>query len=132
MKILIGVLSGIGLLMAMMTLQSCSSKAGPNGGDVVTLNNGLAKAEVVANADTGEMMVHTWDQNLKHSQPIDNKPLIIARSSPIPLRTPVKIFIFEFPFTFARVLFAAGVTLAQLSTLGREIEKVRGSDPRIS
>ena len=79
MKILTGVLSGIGLLLAMMTLQSCSSsKAGPNGGDVVTLNNGLAKAEVVANADTGEMMVHTWDQNLKNSQPIENKPLIIG------------------------------------------------------
>ena len=78
MKILTGVLSGIGLLLAMMTLQSCSSKAGPNGGDVVTLNNGLAKAEVVANADTGEVMVHTWDQNLKNSQPIENKPLMIG------------------------------------------------------
>ena len=79
MKNLIGVLSGIGLLLAMMTLQSCSSsKAGPNGGDVVTLNNGQAKAELVANADTGEVMVHTWDQNLKHSQPIENKPLIIG------------------------------------------------------
>ena len=79
MKNVIGVLSGIGLLLAMMTLQSwSSSKAGPNRGDVVTLNNGQAKAEVVANADTGEVMVHTWDQNLNNSQLIENKPLMIG------------------------------------------------------
>ena len=72
---------GITLLLAVMTFQSCSSKveaAGPNGGDVVSLNNGQAKAEVMANADTGEMMVHTWDQNLKASQPIENKPLTMG------------------------------------------------------
>ena len=77
-KILTGSLIGIILLLAIMSLQSCSSKveaAGPNGGDVVSLNNGQAKAEVMANADTGEMMVHTWDQNLKASHPIENKPL---------------------------------------------------------
>ncbi len=79
LKVLAGAFAGIGLLLAMMTLQSCSSsKAGPNGGDVVALNNGKAKAEVVANADTGEVMVHTWDQNLTHSQPIENKPLMIG------------------------------------------------------
>ena len=53
MKVLNGALSGIGLFLVMMTFQSCSStQSGPNGGDVVTLNNG-AKAEIVANADTG-------------------------------------------------------------------------------
>ena len=80
LKVLILSLMGIGLLLAMMTLQSCSSKAeaGPNGGDVVTLSNDKAKAEVVANADTGEVMVHTWDQNLKNNQPIEDKPLVIG------------------------------------------------------
>ena len=79
MKGIISVIGGIGLLLAMMTIQSCSStQAGPNGGDVVMLNNGKAKAEIVANADTGEVMVHTWDQNLKKSQPIENKPLMIG------------------------------------------------------
>ncbi len=80
MKVLTVAVMGIGLLLAVMTFQSCSSKAeaGPNGGDVVTLNNGQAKAEVMANADTGEMMVHTWDQNLKASQPIENKPLTMG------------------------------------------------------
>jgi hypothetical protein len=55
----------------MMTLQSCSKAK-------VGLNNGLVKAEVVANAETGEMMVHTWDQNLKTSQPIEAKPLTMG------------------------------------------------------
>ena len=71
---------GIGLLFAVLTLQSCSSKAetGPNGGDVVPLNNGQAKAEIVANAESGEVMVHTWDRSLKASQPIANQPLVIG------------------------------------------------------
>ena len=80
MKVLTVAVMGIGLLLAVMTFQSCSPKAeaGPNGGDVVPLNDGKAKAEVMANADTGEMMVHTWDQNLKASQPIENKPLTMG------------------------------------------------------
>jgi hypothetical protein len=79
LRVLTGAVLGIGLLLSMMTLQSCSAtKAGPNGGDVVSLNNSQTKAEVVANADTGEVMVHTWDQDLKNSQPIENKPLTIG------------------------------------------------------
>src|SRR6266581_6988057 len=72
------ILGGIGLL-ATVVLQSCSSsKAGPYGGDVVPLNNGQAKAEVVANGDTGEVMVHTWDQDLKNSQPVESRPLVLG------------------------------------------------------
>ncbi len=79
MKVQIGVLSGILLLLAMMILEACSSaQAGPNGGDVVPLTNSRATAEVVANADTGEVMVHTWDQNLKNSRPIESKPMMIG------------------------------------------------------
>lgn len=71
MKMLIRVFSGIGLLLAMIVLQSCSSsKAGPNGGDVVTLNNGQAKAELLVNADTGEVMVHTWDHISRPANPL--------------------------------------------------------------
>jgi hypothetical protein len=78
MKVSTAVLSGIGLLLAMMIFQSCSStQVGPNRGDVVTLDNG-AKAEIVANADTGEVMVRTWDQDLKNSQPVENKALMIG------------------------------------------------------
>jgi hypothetical protein len=72
-------LIGIGLFSAIFASPSCSStKAGPYGGDVVPLPNSPVKAEVVANADTGEVMVHTWDQNLKTSQPIEDKPIIIG------------------------------------------------------
>ncbi len=76
----LGTASCIALLLVVMGLPSCSSKAesGPNGGDVVTLNNGQAKAEVVANAETGEVMVHTWDRNLKTSQPLENRPLTMG------------------------------------------------------
>ncbi len=79
MRILTKVITGIGLPLVVMALQSCSkASAGPNGGDVVPLNNGQAKAELLANADSGEMMVHTWDQNLKNSQPIESKPLMMG------------------------------------------------------
>jgi hypothetical protein len=39
--------------------------AGPYGGDVVPIKAGTAYAELVANPDTGEVMVHTWDKDLK-------------------------------------------------------------------
>lgn len=45
---------------------------------MVALSNGQAKEEVLANADTGEVMIHTWDRNLKSSQPIEKKPLVIC------------------------------------------------------
>ena len=74
-----GVLGGTGLLVAMIALQACSkAAAGPNGGDVVSLKNGQVKAEVVANADTGEVMVNTWDNNLKNVQPIEGRQLVIG------------------------------------------------------
>lgn len=78
-KVIAGIFMGIALLLVVMTMPSCTkAQAGPNGGDVVPLNDGKAKAEVMANADTGEVMVHTWDQNLKNSQPIENKPLTMG------------------------------------------------------
>jgi len=78
-NVIAGILMGIALPLVVMTLPSCSkAEAGPNGGDVVPLTNGQTKAEVVANTDTGEMMVHTWDLNLKASQPIESKPLTMG------------------------------------------------------
>jgi hypothetical protein len=80
MKILTQALVGIGLLLGVMTVQSCTSKtqAAPYGGDIVPLNDGKVKAEVVANSETGEVMVHTWGQNLRDSNPIEAKPLVIG------------------------------------------------------
>ena len=74
------IVAAAGLTMGMFFLQSCfaSAKAGPNGGDVVALNDGKTSAEVLANADTGEVMVHTWDNDLKSARPIEARPLTIG------------------------------------------------------
>jgi hypothetical protein len=67
-------------LLALGALTSCSqtATAGPNGGDVVPIENGTAKAEVVANAETGEVMVHTWDNDLEDHRPVEAEPLRIG------------------------------------------------------
>lgn len=67
--------------VSIATLSSCSAStaaAGPNGGDVVPIQNGAANAEIVTNADTGEAMVHTWDQGLHSAMPIENQPLTLG------------------------------------------------------
>ena len=50
---------------------SRSATAGPNGGDVVPIKGGTVKAEVVANPNTGEVMVQTYDNDLKARKPIE-------------------------------------------------------------
>ena len=64
-------------LVGMLFVQSCS-KAGPNGGDLVTLDNGKTSAEVIANPDTGEEMVLTWNRDLKSRLPIEARPLTLG------------------------------------------------------
>lgn len=68
------------LVVGMFLVQSCSNnaKAGPNGGDVVALNDGKTSAEVLANADSGEVMVHTWDNDLKSARPVQARPLTMG------------------------------------------------------
>ncbi len=68
------------LAVGMFFVQSCSNnaKAGPNGGDVVALNDGKTSAEVLANADTGEVMVNTWDNDLKSARPVAARPLTMG------------------------------------------------------
>lgn len=51
---------------------------GPNGGDAVPVMGGTAYAELLANADTGEVMVHTWDKNLKTPRPIEKEPITVG------------------------------------------------------
>ena len=76
----IGVAALAGLTVGMFFVQSCSAsaKVGPNGGDVVALKDGKTSAEVLANADTGEVMVHTWDNDLKSARPIEARPLTVG------------------------------------------------------
>ena len=55
-----------------------SASVGPNGGDLVPIKGGSAYAELLANADTGEMMVHTWDKDLKTRRPVDREPITVG------------------------------------------------------
>jgi hypothetical protein len=55
-----------------------SASAGPNGGDLVPIKGGSAYAELLANADTGEVLVNTWDKNLKTRRPIEKEPITVG------------------------------------------------------
>ena len=80
MKLLLMSAAVISVILSIAMLSSCSESkaaAGPNGGDVVPIQSGT-KAEVVTNADTGEAMVHTWDQGLRSPTPIDSQPMTLG------------------------------------------------------
>ena len=70
------------LLAGGATLLTACSKAtaevGPNGGDVVAVPNTSVKAEVIGNADTGEVVVRTWDGELKEPEPLAEEPLVLG------------------------------------------------------
>ncbi len=68
------------LLAITLLVQSCSSEAqaGPNGGDVIPMGDGQTSAEVMSNADSGEVMVHTWGKDLKTAHPIEAKALTMG------------------------------------------------------
>ena len=68
------------VLVGLTAAAGCSKPAseGPNGGDVVPIKGGGAYAELLANADTGEVMVNTWDQDLKTRQPIEDEQITVG------------------------------------------------------
>ncbi|MBI2827193.1 MAG: hypothetical protein HYX69_21185 [Planctomycetia bacterium] len=73
--------SVVGGLLAGLMVAGCSrtpASAGPNGGDLVPIKGGTAYAELLANADTGEVMVHTWDKDLKSRRPIEDEPITVG------------------------------------------------------
>ena len=65
---------------SLMAAAGCSraAAAGPNGGDVVPIKNGTVKAELVSNVDTGEVLVQTYDDDLKTRQPIERQPITVG------------------------------------------------------
>ena len=77
------ILTGV-LLAGLFAVAGCSqtppqfASAGPNGGDLVPIKGGSAYAELLANADTGEVMVHTWDKDLKTRRPIEKEPITVG------------------------------------------------------
>lgn len=72
------------ILLAGVSAAGCNRPAtttpsiGPNGGDVVPIKNGTAYAELLANPDTGELMVHTWDQDLKAPRPVEKESITVG------------------------------------------------------
>ena len=77
---LIGIVASA-ISAAALLLPSCSSAsgaAGPNSGDVVPIQGGTVKVELVTSATTGEVMVHTWDPTLKQHMPIDPEPMTMG------------------------------------------------------
>ena len=79
-KTLATMIAAAGLTLGMYFVQACSRSAspGPNGGDVVALNDGKTSAEVLANSDTGEVMVHTFDNALRSSRPVEARPMTMG------------------------------------------------------
>lgn len=77
-RIAIGIVLLGSLGLAGCNRGSGSSAAGPLGGDLVPISGGTAYAELLANADTGEVMVQTWDKDLQTSRPIANEPLVVG------------------------------------------------------
>ena len=71
----IGLVAGIG---AYGLFSGRSAEAGPYGGDVVSIDKGGGYAELVANRDTGEVMVHTWDKDLTTARPVEGKPMTLG------------------------------------------------------
>lgn len=68
------------IVATVMAAGACSRTvaSGPNGGDVVPIKNGGAKAEVVSNPTTGEVLVQTYDDRLQSRKPIERQPITIG------------------------------------------------------
>jgi len=78
-KTLVGVVLGVAIIACVYFVWiGGSGKVGPYGGDVVPIADGDAYAELLANADTGELMVHIWDKDRETARPIESKPLILG------------------------------------------------------
>lgn len=79
MKTFAGIISKNWSLLVLIVLLSCSSmQRGPNGGPIVSLKNSHAKAEIITNAESGAILIYTWDLVLKNKRPVNYKPLIIG------------------------------------------------------
>jgi hypothetical protein len=68
------------LVAALIASAGCSRTptTGPNGGDVVAINDGTAKAEVLSNASTGEVIVQTYADDLQTRRPIERLPIAVG------------------------------------------------------
>lgn len=72
------ILAGLFAVAGCSQTQPQPASAGPNGGDLVPIKGGNAYAELLANADTGEVLVQTWDKDLKTRRPIEKEPITLG------------------------------------------------------
>lgn len=78
-RIVLGI--GVTVVVAVvgfLVLSGKSATAGPYGGDVVPIDDGNGYAEFVADRDTGEVMVHTWDKDLKTRRAVKATPMTLG------------------------------------------------------
>lgn len=64
----------------LVTVAGCARAptAGPNGGDLTAIRGDSAYAEVTTNAATGEVMVQTWEKDLKNRRPIEREAFMMG------------------------------------------------------
>lgn len=77
-KIAIGAVLAVVAAVGAYAFFNRPASAGPYGGDLVPLDGGAAYAEILANAESGELMAHVWDNDLKTSHPIPNEPITVG------------------------------------------------------
>lgn len=73
-------LVAVPILVGLIAVTGCSRtpSVGPNGGDLVSIKGDSAYAELVSNPETGEVMVQTWDEDLKTRRPIEREPITVG------------------------------------------------------
>lgn len=77
-KITIGAVVAAVVVIAAYAVINRQASAGPYGGDLVPLDDGATYAEVLANQESGELMAHVWDKDLKTPHPITNEPITVG------------------------------------------------------
>jgi len=96
MRTVLVVMVGLAAFIGIGLSTSCSSSdalAGPLGGDVVLLEDEKVRAEVLANSETGEILVRTWDENADEPRAIPARSLVVGEGArrvelqPFPLET---------------------------------------------
>lgn len=68
------------VVAALLSAAACTrtAAAGPNGGDAIPIKDRTTYAELLSNPDTGEVLVQTYDEDLKTRQPIEREPITVG------------------------------------------------------
>jgi hypothetical protein len=68
------------MLASLAVAAACArpAKVGPNGGSVTSISGDTVYAELLADSSTGEVLVQTFDSDLKTRRPIENAPVTVG------------------------------------------------------